>query len=283
MTELTQPMPEIELTDADRQKIQETAAKIDLTDSSLCLIYGSAGQKKLADVSDKLLKMTRNDDSAAVGERISDLVKELRKCSDTKLQSGLFGWLFRRRERRNLRKQCETAVQNADRIAEELEIHRNRLLRDFVMLDKLYDSVLEQYRELTVLTEAGQRKLEEDTSADKDLRERFRKRLHDLKLSRTVCMQTMTQIRILQGCNTALSEKIQSLLTNTVALWKNQTALALAMKNTGQTMETLRDANREMIGVLEEVCTAEDNALSEADILQDMIESKIRDKELNHA
>jgi len=281
MTEISQPMPEIELTDAERQRIQETAAKIDLTDSSLCLIYGSAGQKKLADVSDKLLKMTRNDDSAAVGERISDLVKELRKCSETKLQSGLFGWLFRRRDRRNLRKQCETAVQNADRIAEELEIHRNRLLRDFVMLDKLYDSVLEQYRELTVLTEAGQRKLEDDTSADKELRERFEKRLHDLKLSRTVCMQTLTQIRILQGCNTALSEKIQSLLTNTLALWKNQTALALAMKNTGQTMETLRDANGEMIGELEEVCTAENHALGEADILKEMIESE--NKELNHA
>ena len=281
MTEMTQPMPEIELTDADRQRIKETAAKIDLTDSALSLTYGTAGQKKLADVSDKLLKMIRNDDSAAVGERISDLVKELRKCSDTKLQSGLFGWLFRRRERRNLRKQCETAVQNADRIAEELEKHRNRLLRDFVMLDKLCDSVLEQYRELTVFTEAGQRKLEEDTSADKELRERFRKRLHDLKLSRMVCMQTLTQIRILQGCNTALSEKIQSLLTNTLALWKNQTALALAMKNTGQTMETLRDVNGEMIGELEEVCTAEDHALGEADILKEMIESE--NKELNHA
>ena len=273
MTEISQPMPEIELTDADRQKIQETAAQIDLTDPSLCLIYGTAGQKKLAEVSDKLLKMTRNDDSAAVGERISDLVKELRKCSETKLQSGLFGWLFRRRDRRNLRKQCETAVQNADRIAEELEIHRNRLLRDFVMLDKLYDSVLEQYRELTVLTEAGQRKLEDDTSADKELRERFEKRLHDLKLSRMVCMQTLTQIRILQGCNTALSEKIQSLLTNTLILWKNQTALALAMKNTGQTMETLQDANGEMIGVLEEVYKAENNILRESDVMEMLAQS----------
>jgi len=273
MTEISQPMPEIELTDADRQKIQETAAQIDLTDPSLCLIYGTAGQKKLAEVSDKLLKMTRNDDSAAIGERISDLVKELRKCSDTKLQSGLFGWLFRRRERRNLRKHCETAVQNADRIAAELEKHRNRLLRDFVMLDKLYDSVLEQYRELTVLTEAGQRKLEEDTSAEKELRERFEKRLHDLKLSRTVCMQTLTQIRVLQGCNTALSEKIQSLLMNTLALWKNQTALALAMKNTGQTMKDLRKANGEMIGGLEEVCTAEDDVLRESAAMESLVQS----------
>jgi len=281
MTEISQPMPEIELTDADRQRIKETAAKIDLTDSSLCLIYGSAGQKKLADVSDKLLKMTRNDDSAAVRERISNLVKELRACSDTKLQAGFFGWLFHRRERRSLRKQCETAVQDADRIAAELESHRNRLLRDFVMLNKLYDAVFVQYRELTVLTEAGQRKLDGDTSVGKELRERFEKRLHDLKLSRMVCIQTLTQIRILQECNTALSEKIQSLLTNTLALWKNQTALALAIKNTGQSMEDLRKANREMIGVLEEVCTAEENALGEANTLKEMIESE--NKELYHA
>ncbi|MBQ4591484.1 MAG: toxic anion resistance protein [Clostridia bacterium] len=281
MTELTQPMPEIELTDADRQKIQETAEKIDLTDFALSLTYGTAGQKKLAEVSDKLLKMTRSDDSAAVSERISDLVKELRACSDAKVQSGFFGWLFRRRERKNLRKRYESAAESTDAIAAELESHRNRLLRDFVMLDKLYDSVLEQYRELTVLTEAGQRKLEEDTSTEKELRERFEKRLHDLKLSRMVCMQTLTQIRILQGCNTALSEKIQSLLTNTLALWKNQTALALAMKNTGQTMKDLRKANGDMIGVLNDVCTAEDHALGEADILKEMIESE--NKELYHA
>ena len=111
------------------------------------------------------------------------------------------------------------------------------------MLGKLYDSVLEQYRELTVLTEAGQRKLEEDSSVEKELRERFEKRLHDLKLSRMVCMQTLTQIRVLQGCNTALSEKIQSLLNNTMALWKNQMSLALGMEN-------VQGVNNEMIGML---------------------------------
>ena len=274
MTEMIQPMPEIELTDAERQRIKETAEKIDLTDSSLCLHYGTAGQKKLADVSDKLLKMTRKDDFDAIREWISALVKELRECSHTKVQSGFFGWLFRGRERKKLRKQCETAMQNADRIAAELEKHRSQLLRDFVMLGKLYDAVLEQYSALTVLTEAGQQKLNEDLSTEKELRERFEKRLHDLNLSRVVCMQTLTQIRILQGCNTALSEKIQSLLTNTLALWKNQTALALTMKNTGQAMEDLRIANGKMVGVLNDVCKTEDNALGEADILQEMIKSE---------
>ena len=114
------------------------------------------------------------------------------------------------------------------------------------MLDKLYDSVLEQYREMTILAEAGQRKLDEDTSTERELRERFEKRLHDLKLSRMVCMQTLTQIRILQGCNTALSEKIQSLLNNTMALWKNQMSLALGMEN-------VQGVNNEMIGMLDGV------------------------------
>jgi len=88
-----------------------------------------------------------------------------------------------------------------------------------------------------------------------------------------VCMQTLTQIRVLQGCNTALSEKIQSLLTNTLALWKNQTALALAMKNTGQTMKDLRKANGEMIGGLEEVCTAEDDVLRESAAMESLVQS----------
>ena len=71
------------------------------------VIASKNGQKKLADVSDKLLKLTRNDDSAAIGERVHDLVTELRACSNAKERRGLFAWLFRRRERKNLRKQYE--------------------------------------------------------------------------------------------------------------------------------------------------------------------------------
>ena len=271
MTENTHAVTEIELTETDRQKIDAVTETIDLTDSVLCLTYGTAGQKKLADISDHLLKMTGNDESAAVGEQIRGLVKELRTVSATQIRGGFLGWLFRRKEQKTLRKQYETTAKKADRIAAGLEQHRNRLLRDFVMLGNLYTAVLVQYRELTIAVEAGQRKLDTDPCAEQDLRERFEKRLHDLRLSRMVCMQTLTQIKILQDCNTTLSEKIQSLLTNTQALWKNQTALALAVKISGQAMEDLRKANGKMIDVLEDVCTAEKNALDEAGILKEQI------------
>ena len=273
MTENLQPIPKIELTDAERQKIKETAEKIDLTDSSLCLTYGTAGQKKLVSLSDKLFRLSAAGHSEEIGERMRDLIRELRDFSAVQGRRGLFAWMFRSRDRKNLHKRYESAAENTDAIAEELEKHRNQLLRDHVMLEKLYESVLEQYRELTVLTEGGQRKLDEDTSAERETRERFEKRLHDLKLSRMVCMQTLTQIRVLQGCNAALSEKIQSLLTNTIALWKNQTALALAVKNTGRAMEGVRGANGEMIGGLEEVCKAENEILRESDAMEKLAKS----------
>ena len=273
MNETTQNPPEIWLTDDERKKIQDLSQSIDLNDSALCLTYGTAGQKKLASVSDRLFRLAGNDDSALIGERMSDLIRELRDFSSVPQRHGLLAWLFRSRDRKNLRKRYESAAERTDAVAAELENHRNRLLRDYVMLGKLYDAVLEQYRDLTVTVEAGQRKLDEDGSAEKELRERFEKRLHDLKLSRMVCMQTLTQIRVLQECNTALSEKIQSLLTNTLALWKNQTALALAAKTTGQAMEDLRRANGSIIGALEDVTAAENEILRESAAMEDLIPS----------
>ena len=86
-----------------------------------------------------------------------------------------------------------------------------------------------------------------------------------------VCLQTLTQIRILQECNTALSEKIQSLLTNTLVLWKNQTAIALETKNTALAMEGLRKANGELIGVLDTVQTAEAESRRESVELEQLL------------
>lgn len=279
MKENTQPMPEIELTDDDRQKIQKTAESIDLSDSGLILYYGTAEQQKLAYVSDKLFRMVRDDSSSKISGQMEELVKELREFSDLQEKCGFFGWLFRNRERKNLRKRYEEAEKNIGFIAADLEKHRNQLLRDFVMLNKLYDALLEHTRALTIAVDAGQRKLDAEPSVKKELRERFEKRLHDLKLSRIVCLQTLTQIRILQECNTALSEKIHSLLNNTVSLWKNQMAIALGIKNTAQAMEGMRKANGELIGVLDTVQTAEAESRRESGEIEQLIKKRRKNRD----
>jgi uncharacterized protein YaaN involved in tellurite resistance len=48
------------------------------------------------------------------------------------------------------------------------------------------------------------------------------------------------QIRLIQNNNAMMSEKIQSTVSNTIPLWKNQMVLALGMAHSRQAMEAQR-------------------------------------------
>jgi len=247
MSETRPEILKINLTGEEKLRIQTTAERIELSDASLVLHYGTSEQQKLASCTDKLMNLMRDDISAGVNTQIDETVKELNELCDFREKSGLFAGLFRKREIGDLSKRYDAASGNIDRIAVSLEDYRNRLLRDHVMLNKLYEALESHTHSLTVYIEAGQQKLDDDKNAEKEERERFEKRLHDLKLSRTVCMQTMAQIIIIQKTNSLLSENIQTLLTNTLSLWRNQVTAAFSMKNTAETLSQLNEANSGLI------------------------------------
>ena len=88
--------------------------------------------------------------------------------------------------------------------------------------------------------------LAEDAQAAKDLDsrcERFEKKLHDLELTKTIAMQTAPQIRLVQGNDTMMAEKIQSTLVNTIPLWKSQMVLALGVEHSAQAAAAQREVN----------------------------------------
>ena len=143
MNKAEEAMPEMILTDDDLKEIKNLSESMNLADSALCLTYGTAAQKKLVSVSDKLFRLAADDDTAEIGVRMNELICELRDFSSMQQRRGIFAWFFRKRDRKSLQKRYESAAANTDAIAAELEQHRNRLLRDFVMLGKLYDAVLE--------------------------------------------------------------------------------------------------------------------------------------------
>jgi len=68
--------------------------------------------------------------------------------------------------------------------------------------------------------------------------EQFEQKIHDLELSRMISMQMGPQTRLLQSHDAKMVEKIQSSLTNTIPLWKNQMILALGMENAHQARKT---------------------------------------------
>ena len=156
------------------------------------------------------------------------------------------------------------AETNINQICRVLESHQVQLLKDVAVLDKMYGLNLTYFKELSMYILAGKKKLyevratqlpelldkasrsglAEDAQAARDLDamcNRFEKKIHDLELTRTVSMQTAPQIRLVQGNDTLMVEKIQSTIVNTIPLWKSQMVLALGVEHSAQAAAAQRE------------------------------------------
>ena len=262
-------MYDVKLTEEEQKMVDDFAEKIDLENTSIVLNYGAASQKKIADFSDNALKGVKSKDLGEVGTAIADLVTELKGFSlDEPQKKGIAGW-FKKKANNivAMKARYDTAEANVTKITGVLEGHQNQLTTDVVMLDKMYDSNLVYFKELTMYIIAGKKKLEkerstklvelkqkaeesglaEDAQAANDfaaLCDRFEKKLHDLELTRTISMQMAPQIRLIQNSDSLMVEKIQSTITNTIPLWKNQMVLALGMAHSEEAMNAQKEVNQ---------------------------------------
>ena len=93
---------------------------------------------------------------------------------------------------------------------------------------------------------AEQTSLPEDAQAYNDLAtlcDRFEKKIHDLDLTRMICIQMAPQVRLIQNNDALMIEKIQSSLVNTIPLWKSQMVLAVGLENSRAATEAQRQVN----------------------------------------
>ena len=271
--EITIPLPQeidaeylnqINLTEEELKTVDDFSGKIDLNDSAIILQYGAACQKKIAEFSDNALAGVRTKDLGETSDMIADLVTELKGFDVTTEEKGFFG-IFKKAgsEVTRLKARYDKAENNIDMITGKLEGHQNQLLKDIIMLDKMYETNLAYFKELTMYIMAGKKKLEterattlpqmkakaeesgltHDAQAANDyaaMCDRFEKKLHDLELTRTISVQMAPQIRLIQNNDAVMSEKIQSTINNTIPLWKNQMVLALGLAHSKEALETQR-------------------------------------------
>ena len=252
------------LTLEERKMVEDFAGQIDLRNSTVILQYGAGAQKKIADFSETALANVRTKDLGEIGELLSGVVSELRKF-DEEEDKGLFG-IFKRSGNKieAMKSKYDKAEVNISKICGVLEEHQIQLLKDTAMLDKMYDLNKNYYKELSMYILAGKKKLDkakkdelpvlmekartsglpEDAQAVNDfvaLCDRFEKKIHDLELTRMVSIQMAPQIRLIQGNDTIMAEKIQSTLVNTIPLWKSQMVLALGVSHSAQASQAQRE------------------------------------------
>ena len=251
------------LTEEEKQAVAAFAEQIDLTNSSMILQYGAGTQKKMADFSENALENVKTKDLGEVGNLLSGVVKEL-KSFDEEEEKGFLG-IFKKTSNKiqNMKVKYAKAETNVNQICQVLETHQVQLMKDIAILDKMYELNLTYFKELSMYILAGKKKLQEvregklqemikkaqesnlpeDAQAARDLENmcnRFEKKLHDLELTRTISIQTAPQIRLVQGNDTLMVEKIQSTVVNTIPLWKSQMVLALGVEHSTQAAEAQR-------------------------------------------
>jgi uncharacterized protein YaaN involved in tellurite resistance len=253
-----------------RAEIDRAMAEIDLDDSGSVLFFGSAAQESVTGVADEMLEGVRNKDTGAAGQTLNEMVATLRGLSIADLEPerkpGLLTRLFRGVApiARKLQ-EYERVRSQVDAISNRLDAHTSTLMKDIGMLDRLFDKTLEYFRRLEVYIAAGEERLrrldtetlpalareaeqtEDVLKAQRlgDLRARrddLERRVHDLKLTRQVTMQSLPSIRIVQQNDKALVGKIASTMANTVPLWRQQLAMALTIARSAEAGETLQKA-----------------------------------------
>ena len=289
------------LTPAERQQVEEIKNSIDLVDAGKSLQFGGTAQKAMADFSDSILSQVRAKDSGHVGDLLNDLSTKINEFSDSQKSSfvesiPIIGSLVSKGK--SLKASYETLATKISKIQSELEQSKMTMMKDIALFDKLYEQDVQYFKNLQLYIQAGEEKLTElrtvtlpklkadaaqsnnpmagqvvsDFESNVD---RFEKKIHDLKISKTIAIQTAPQLRLIQNNDKLLVERIQSAIYNAIPLWKNQIVIALGLTRQQQVLQQQRAIsdttnklllqNAEMLKT-NSIETAKENARSVVDI-----------------
>ncbi|MEX5727319.1 uncharacterized protein Ga0609869_000672 [Rhodovulum iodosum] len=274
---LPEPMDEIVPLDAAEppaaDAIRSRMAEIDMGNTNSIIAFGSGAQAELQEISQSMLADVRNKDVGPAGDSLREIVTTIRGFSVSELdvrreRSWWERLLGRTAPFAQFLARFENVQAQIDKITDSLLGHEHKLLKDIKSLDMLYEKTLTFYNELALYIAAGEEKLKEldtqtipakETEVNeapegdqvikaqelRDLRaarDDLERRVHDLKLTRQVTMQSLPSIRLVQENDKSLVTKINSTLVNTVPLWETQLAQAVTIQRSKEAAEAVRGA-----------------------------------------
>ena len=275
---LPEPVAEVmalnDATPPQAAEIRRRMAELDLSDTGSIVAFGSGAQAELQQISQAMLADVKNKDVGPAGQALREIVSTIRGFSgeELELDRGQSWWdrlLGRAAPVAEFVARFEEVQTQIDKVTGELLQHEHRLLKDIKSLDILYSRTLAFYDELGLYIAAGDTKLREIDAteipardaaiagaADEDkvkkaqdlrdlraARDDLERRVHDLRLTRQVTMQSLPSIRLVQENDKSLVTKINSTLMNTVPLWETQLAQAVTIQRSSDAAVAVREAN----------------------------------------
>jgi uncharacterized protein YaaN involved in tellurite resistance len=253
----------------EQSKLEKALSELDFDDRNSIIYFGASAQEELDEISNRMIDGVKNKDTGAAGMVLNEMVAAIKGFDIEELNPNkglpwykkLFGGV---KPLTKFIQGYEEVRDQIDMIANNLEEHKSTLMRDVVSLDKLYEANLAYFRKLELYIEAGEikktdlandvvPKYEEKAQSNemmaiqelKEIRsfsDDLERRVHDLRLSRQVAMQSLPSIRLIQENDKSLINKISSTLVNTVPLWRNQLAQTVTIFRSHESAKALKDA-----------------------------------------
>ena len=249
--------------------LQDALNELDINDRNSIIYFGSSAQEKLDEISNRMIDGVQNKDIGAAGAALNEMVASIRGFDMDEFNPNVkLAWYQKlfgaTKPIVKFMQEYEEVRDQIDMISNNLEKHKSQLMTDIVSLDKLYDANLEYFRKLELYIKAGETKLEEleatiipeheekaqgkemlaiqDVKEIRGFRDELERRVHDLRLSRQVTMQSLPSIRLIQENDKSLISKITSTHVNTVPLWRNQLAQTVTIFRSHDTANAVKDA-----------------------------------------
>ena len=260
------------LTKEEKDAIEKFNSEIDVYDQTQILQFGAAAQDKISKFSDDVLQNVRTKDTGEVGELLASLVAEIKSFDNALADNAKMNIIEKifssaKKEFDKLIAKYSKIEKNINTIEGGLEKDKLQMLKDINVFDNMYEKNLQYFKEISLYIIAGEKKLDElrevtlpalkkvaeeskdhlDVQKVQDMENiinRFEKKIYDLKTTRLISIQMAPQIRLLQNNDAELVEKIQSSITNTIPLWKNQMVLALGINNAQKALKHQQEVSK---------------------------------------
>ncbi len=242
----------------DRKKIEAIKASINLQDTVNTLQYGVQAQKEMTDFSNHILSGTRSCDSGYVGELLNNVLHDVQSFRADDSEKSFWQKLPFVNKVENRIAKARSSYQKLSVQIERVQIELDKavvnMLKDIKMFDNMYDKNLNYFKQVELYIQAGEEEIaqmretvlprlkQEAANSNNPMAEqvvrdfeskvnRFEQKIHNMKISKTVAIQTAPQIRLLQNNDKSLVEQIQDVKYNVIPIWKNQMVMSLGLMN----------------------------------------------------
>jgi len=251
-----------QLTPEEQKQIEQFAGKIDIHKPEIVMNYGATIQKQSASIATKTLQDVKTKNTGEVSSLLIEMVGAMNGLSGGEDKGGFIQRFMQKVKGKALtvRTRNESAEKTLERIEKQLEGHKLVLQKDIAMLDDLYDENWETFKALTLYIKAAELALDkarneelpalyakaQETGLPEDAMkadefakqcDQFDKQVHNLRLTRTNCLQSAPQIKMIQHNDMDMAMKLQSSIVNTMPLWRKKIAMSIALNNNMQAVE----------------------------------------------